>query len=253
VIGVRSAIGHRRIPNWLLVYGTLIVMAEVVLIVISPIGGIALHAAILIGLASHNTFARTPKDPQIPILMLLPLVRLLGIVMLIPEFPTISWYALAGAPALVGTLLVLRATLLSPAAIGLGRPDSSRESLLFALTGIPLGLLLTGLVGPRAALHGEPSALVFVAVVVPFVVLLEELIFRGALQQVTAARAPNLALLVPNVLYASLYLGSGGHVALAMGGVGILFSAGVLRTGSLWGVLGAHFLMRVVLQVDTLL
>ncbi len=251
--GVRPAIGHRRIPNWLLVYGTLIVLAEMVLVVISPIAGIALHATILIGLASHNTFARTPKDPQIPILMLLPLVRLLGIVMLIPEFPAISWYVLTGAPALVGTMLVLRATLLSPTALGLSRPDSLRETFLISLSGIPLGLVISGLVGPRAALHGEPNALLFVAVVLPFVVLLEELIFRGALQRVTAARAPNIAIVVPNVLYASLYLGSGGPIALAMGGVGILLSAGVVRTGSLWGAIGAHFLLRVVLQVDLLL
>jgi uncharacterized protein len=253
VIGVRSAVGHRRIPNWLLVYGTLIVLAEVVLVVFSPIMGIALHAIVLIGLASHNTFARTPKDPQIPILMLLPLVRLVGIVMVIPEFPAISWYALAGAPALVGTMLVLRATFLSPGTLGLGRPDSLRQTLFMSLSGIPLGLIISGLVGPRAALHGEPDALLFLAVVLPFVVLLEELIFRGALQRVTTARAPNLAILVPNVLYASLYLGSGGPIALAMGGVGIILSAGVMRTGSLWGAIGAHFLLRVVLQVDSLL
>lgn len=244
-------IGQHPTPNWLLVYGSLIVIAEVVLLVISIEVGALIHAGILFGLAAHNTFSHTPKDPQLPALMLLPLIRLLSIVMPVAELDLQYWYALTGIPALIGAVLVMRAMRVSPSALGLGRPRWPAVDAVMASMGIPIGLILVSTAGATAGLQGDFTPISFLVIVIPSVVVLEELVFRGILQHVAAIRSPNISILIPNVLYATMYLGSGnGPLALAMGGMGVLFSAMVARTGSLWGVLGAHLLMRLVLQLD---
>lgn len=247
---VRSVIARHSVPNWLLVYGSLIVLSDVAIVLLGVVVGATLHAMVLLALAAHNTFARTPKDPQLPTLLLLPLIRLLSLVMPIATFPPITWYVLTGVPALMAALLVMRAIGMTAPGVGLGRPASIPRDAFLALYGIPLGLLLgPTAVGTQRALP-EASLLVFVVVALPFVVVLEELVFRGIIQRVAAARAPNLAILIPNVLYAAMYLGSGnGVAALVMGGFGVLLSAMTATTGSLWGAIGAHFLMRLVLHL----
>lgn len=247
---VRVVIARQPVPNWLLVYGALIVLSEAAIVLLGIVVGATLHAIVLLGLAAHNTFARTPKDPQLPTLLLLPLIRLLSLVMPIATFPPITWYALTGLPALMAALLVMRAIGMSATGVGLGRPASPGRDAFLALFGIPLGLLLgSTAVGTQRPL-AETDLLVFVVVALPFIVVLEELVFRGIIQRVAAIRAPNLAILIPNVLYAAMYLGSGnGVAALVMGGFGVLLSAMTATTGSLWGAIGAHFLMRLVLHL----
>lgn len=247
-----SLAGRRPIPNWLLVYGSLIVLAEVIFVLGRVELGVLLQGGVLFGLAAHNTFSHTPKDPQLPALMMLPLIRILSVVMPMSSVDPMYWYALTGAPALLGIVLVTRAIRLHMGALGLRRPASVSVEVVMALMGIPIGLILVSTAGSSMQIRGDVTVVGFALVVLPFVVVLEEVVFRGVLQHVAAIRSPNLSILIPNVFYAAMYLGSGnGALALAMGGMGVLFSAMVARTGTLWGVLGAHLLMRIVVQLDT--
>ena len=239
------------VPNWVLVYGTAITLAEIALAVVNVPVGALMHMMILVGLAAHTAFSRTPKDPQLPVLLLLPLLRLLSLVMPIAEVPLPYWYLLTSVPALLAVVLVVRAMELPWTRIGLGRPRSAAITVVSAATGIPVGLLLGGIVGSELRIQVEGVSILLALVILVIVAVLEELIFRGLLAYVTSVRAPNLVLLVPNALYAAMYLSAGdGVTALLMGGTGVLFSAFRAGGGSLWGVMVAHLLMRVVLQVD---
>ncbi len=241
----------RAVPNWLLVYGSVVVAAEIGLALVGTGAAAAIHASLLVVLAGHNAFSSVPKDPQIPALMVVPLIRILSLVMPIGGLDPLAAYVLVGAPALIGVIGIARALGLDVRSLGLGMPAQPWVTVGIAATGVPLGLLLGGTMGPSLAIGGEPNAAMFLLVVPLFVVFLEELTFRGLLQHVALVRAPNLGILIPNVLYAAMYLGSGsGAIAIAMGGIGILFGAAAWRTGSLWGVLGAHLLMRLVIQYD---
>jgi membrane protease YdiL (CAAX protease family) len=161
------------------------------------------------------------------------------------------WVALIGLPLLVGAALVARVLEITPGDLGLRRPRAPVFDIIIMTVGVSLGLLLSVLLGPQMALPGDPGPIVFLLAAGPFVAFLEELIFRGLLQQVAAIRSPRLAIFIPNALYAAMYIGSGyGLAAVTMGAVGILFSAFVGRSGSLWGVVGAHLLMRLVIQFD---
>lgn len=247
---VRAVINKRPVPNWLLVYGSLIVLAELSIVVLGLAIGALLHGATLIGLAAHNTFARTPKDPQIPTLMVLPLLRLLSLVMPIQAMPAITWYAWVGVPVLAAIFLIMRAIGFDLADIGLRRPRSIRTELLLALFGIPLGLLMGSTAVAALRPLADVSLPMYLLIAVPFIVLLEELLFRGLIQRVAVMRSPNLAIAIPNVIYAAMYIGSGnGIAALMMGGFGVLLSAMTLARGTLWAAIGAHLLMRLVLHL----
>lgn len=241
----------RAVPNWLLVYGSVVVAAEIGLALVGMPVAAAIHASLLVVLAGHNAFSSVPKDPQIPALMVLPLIRILSLVMPVGGLDPLAAYALVGAPALLGAIGIARALGFDARSLGLGMPSQPWVTAGVAASGIPLGLVLGGTMGPSLAIDGEPNLVMFVLVVPLFVVLLEELTFRGLLQHVALVRAPNLGILIPNVLYAAMYLASGsGAIAIAMGGTGILLGAATWRTGSLWGALGAHLLMRLVIQYD---
>jgi len=242
--------GIRPGTHWLLVYGGLILIGEAILALFDVALGAAIHAVLLIAVASHAAYSRHEGDAQLSVMGLIPLVRLLSIVMLIPGIAPIYWYALIGAPALVAAGLAIRAMGASLADIGLGRPQSLMEQVVAASIGLPLGWIAVNVI----RLPGLPAEgvhpLLFLAMVAPFVVLLEELIFRGLLQRAATPHGPLVAIVAPNLFYAATYFStaSTGDI-LFMGAVGMLFSFIVYRTGSLWGVIGANLLLRIALQI----
>lgn len=247
----RGLIGApRSTTNWFLVYGSLFIQAETILVLVNVAAGIGLQAALLIVIASHNAFARLPRDPQLLVLALLPLIRLLSIAMPIPDATPIAAYALVGAPALIGAVLTARAIGLSPAQLGLRRPASLVAPALIAAIGLPLGLVARAVGGLSPMAIGDVHPLLFIAVVVPFVVLLEELVFRGLLQRVATTHSRLLGIVAPGILYAGMYFGSGSAATVVfMGLTGTLFSWVVSRSGFLWSVLGAHLIVRLLVQI----
>ena len=236
--------------NWLLVYGSLIVLAEAIIVLVNVAAGVLLQAAILIVVVSHHAFARSPRDPVLPVLALVPLIRLLSIAMPIPGAASISTYVLVGVPALFGTLLAARAIGATRSDLGLGRPGSLTKTATIALIGLPLGLVARSVGGVSPMAIGDAHPVLFLVIVTLCVVLLEELVFRGLLQRAATTRSRLLGIVTPNVLYAAMYFGSGSAAAvLFMGLTGSLFGWVVSRSGSLWGVIAAHVLMRLVIQI----
>jgi membrane protease YdiL (CAAX protease family) len=186
----------------------------------------------------------------LPALSLVPLISLLGVAMADPNLHPALVYALAGSPVLVGTALVSRAIGASTRDLGLRRPRSPVLTVLTVGLGIPLGLVARDLVGLAPIDLDDSSLLLFLAIAIPFVVVLEEVVFRGLLQHVAMARSLAVAVVAPNVLYASMYFASDSTlVVLFMGLTGTIFSLAVARTGTLWGVLGAHLILRILVQV----
>jgi membrane protease YdiL (CAAX protease family) len=248
-----TAGARRGVPpgaHWVLIYGNLVLVAEAVLALVDVAIGAALHGAILLAVATHSAYSRVPLESQLPVLCLISLMRLLSIVMLVPGFLPIVWLVLVGAPALLGVLLAVRAMVGSPAGIGLGRPRSVIEQAAIASVGLPLGWIGVNLLGLPAFPADGVNPAVFVAVTALFVVLLEELLFRGLLQREASAYGAVAAVVAPNVFYAATYFSTAiGAAIVFMALTGILFSLAVHRTGSLWGVIGANLLLRIALQI----
>ena len=242
----------RRLPGaeWILVYGALIVVAELVVGFVDVVLGAALHAVLLIAVATHSAYSRLQIQAPLAFLGLVPLLRLLSIVMLVPGLPPIVWLVLVGGPALIGAILAVRAMDMSLGEVGLGLPRSLTEQAVIGLLGLPLAWVAVNVAGlPGLAMAGV-DPLLFVGVTAVFVVLLEELVFRGLLQRAAMTNGVVPGILLPNVLYAATYVSTAVPAAVAfMGLTGVVFSVVVHRTGSLWGVIGANLLMRVALQI----
>jgi hypothetical protein len=243
--------GLGRLPStWFLAYGGAFIVSEAVLIFGDIAVGVLLEAAILVVVISHSALTRPPRDPALPILALLPLIRLLSVALPIPGTAEIFPYALVGAPVLLGAVLSARAMGASRTDLGLGRPASIGTIALIAAIGLPLGLVARAadLILPLAT--GDANPLVVLAVVVLFVAFLEEFVFRGLLLRVASEGSRLAGIAAASVLYAAMYFGSGSAAAVVfMGLTGALFGYLAGRSGSLWGVLGAHLLLRLVVQI----
>ena len=247
--GRGTAAGSNPRTNWLLVYGSLIVLAEAALALVNPMAGVIMLTAIFVTIISHHGFAPLPRDPGLPILALLPLVRLLSMAMPIPGIPTASVYLLVGGPALIGAALAARAIGLSRRELGFALPKPLYGPLLVAALGVPLGLVARTIGGVAPIAAPGLSPILFLIVVAVFIVLFEEFAFRGLLYRVAATRSASVGLAASSILYAAMYFGSGSASAvLFMGLTGVVFGLAVSRTGTLWGVLGAHLIMRLLIQ-----
>jgi membrane protease YdiL (CAAX protease family) len=180
---------------------------------------------------------------------LVPLTRLLSLVMPIRAVgltftdPTFAYIAV-GSIGLIGVLVVARALRATRVLFRPGRRVWAQP--LIALTGVPIGIGLAaaGAAGPLAY---ADDPVVFVVSMVVFVALFEELLFRGLLQRVASERSAVIGIVLPNALYAILYLATGVPILIgAVSLMGLFFSLCVHQTRSLWGVISAHAIARVI-------
>ena len=232
--------------------------------------GIVVHALILAVLVNHYVFVSgrpadlsgsedrgRPADVLLA-LALVPLLRILSLTMPIGELSQPYAYVFTGAPILLATLLAARALHSSQLWTRLRRRS---EQGLVALTGIPLGVVAYVIIRPQPIETGwvaivvtcvglvffsaaveerrEPAHLVRLAVV-------EELLFRGVLQNALYAAFGRVGVLGSTVLFAAVYLGARpiGYAAFA-GVMGLLFAWFSFRTRSLLGVVLSHSIVNL--------
>ena len=216
-------------------------------------GGIS-HLLLLVMLIYHH--AITDDAAYRPILLALtlpPLMRLVSLNVTVVELPVMLWFVMIGVPMFLATLLALR---IIPIPLGplVAAPSSAPLQIVVALSGIVHGLLLFLILRPVALVPmAEPgAALVSMVIMLLFVAILEEVIFRGVVQsvalKVTGSRAAAIAF--GGVVYACMFVSAESAFApLSMLAIGLLFGGTVALTNSLWGVIGAHAFMVIGLLI----
>jgi hypothetical protein len=166
---------------------------------------------------------------ELAALALVPLARLLSLVAPLGDVAPAYWNAIAAVPLGVALVTTTRALGLTRAQLGLVRAALGPQ-LAIAATGVPLGLLAYLALRPAAPLAAPAVAAIVGAAVV------EEVLFRGTLQQASGA-------VVSAVAYAVLAIAGGSAAYVAVAALaGAWFSYAVARRRCLWGVLGAHAL-----------
>lgn len=240
----RSEAVDPRLP----LYVAAVVTAEAVL-TFNVTMSLVLHACVLLAVATEQAFSRAPHQPAIVALTLVPIIRLLGAALVGPPFPYLLWYVLVGVPALVCALLVARAIGLTGAALGLARPRSLAIEAAIVACGVPAGLLGLAIPDRPLSVPGDPNLGLLALTFLPCVALLEELVFRGVLPRSIGPAHPILAIALPSLVYGSMYLGGGAASAALMAGLGAIATLASWRSGSLIGVIGAHLVFRIVLQL----
>lgn len=231
-------------PPYLLFYAVPLLAAELSLLLVDALLGILLHGSVLLVASAQLAMGGRPSR-QSALVVLLPLTRLVSLV--VPEGTTdpALLSLMKSAPLLLAAILLARAAYPEVLRLVIGRPRRVATQVRLAALCLPVGLLMlqTGGGGSMTTITSPglwPAAVLSIAV-------FEEVLFRGLVQRAAAPRGPMFGILLPNALYGTMYLGSGSAATVAaMTAVGLIFSLCVLRTDSLWGVIGAHALGRTI-------
>lgn len=230
-------------------------LAEIATARVDPRLGFGLYALILLALLAQAALDREEATRRFFLsLTLIPVLRLVGLSLPLPELPPVIQVLVTAVPVSVAAVLVIRYLAVQPAQIGLA-PGESRLGLvgygLVALTGVPLGLALYWSLGRSPFLETGliASAGLPVALLVFYLGFLGELIFRGILLR-TARRLLGDAwgLLYVSLLAGWLYVGYGGWQPVLLAFVySLFFGWVVIRTRTLYAVSLAHGIANAVL------
>lgn len=212
--------------------------------------GLVLHALLLLTLLYHA--ARDLDNPLHQLLLTLafaPLIRMISFSLPLATFPQMSWYFIVSLPLFAAAYLVSRLLGYGRRELGL-RVGSWPTQLLVALTGITFGYVEYRILAP------EPLAVAFSwqALWLPALILLvstgflEELIFRGLMQQAGQAALGRAGIVYVSLVFAILHVGYKSVVdVIFVFVVALFFGWIVAKTRSLLGVTLAHGLTNIML------
>ena len=253
-IGERAAAASRSIPMAIPLAGgylAAVAVAEVLTALIEPRVGLALHIILLMILLFYT--ARTWGRPGHRLLLCLsfaPLIRLLDLTVPFIGFPRIYWYLIVNVPLGIAAVVALRILGFSRMELGLNLRALPIQALV-VFTGMSLGYIEYRILQPAPL----ASSLAWKDLWQPVLILvvctgfLEELIFRGMMQQaVTRMFGAWWGVVYVAILFATLHVGyrSLSDVIFVFV-VALFFGAVKAHTGSIFGVTLAHGLTNILL------
>lgn len=206
------------------------------------------HAILIPVLLTHYVLLEeVPPNRLLPVLALLPLLRILSLTMPVKQVPQIYWYALVGIPILIAVSLTLRLLNLSWKDLGL-LPHRWRPQIYIGLSGIPLSFLAYIVLLPKGGniVLNWQDVIIGSLILIIFTGFTEEIIFRGLLQRVTNELYGRAGIIYSTAMFTTMYIGS---LSLAyvvfVGLLGLFFGWCYNRTKSVWGAALSHGITNV--------
>jgi membrane protease YdiL (CAAX protease family) len=232
-----------------------LVLAELATAYLDPRLGFVLYALILLSLFVHAILERDePSSRFFLALTLIPILRLVSLSLPLPALQPVIQVLATAVPVSLATILISHYLAIRPAQIGLEPGESPLGLLgygLVVLTGVPLGLAQYWALGSLPIL--EPTLVahsgLIVGILVFFLGLLDELIFRGILLRTSRQALGDWpALFYVSLLASWLYVGYGGWQSVLLAfGYSLFFGWVVIRTRTLYAVSLAHGIANGVL------
>ena len=236
-----------------LLYLGAIAAAELVTVLVNPIGGVALYIVLLLLLVLHSSLAgQQPSHKLYLALSLAPLIRILSLSMPLTDIPRIYWSVIIAVPLMVGAFLVIRRLGFSLREVGFARSEISLELLMGGSAGLVLGFA-----GYYVLKMPEPlvSSLDVNQILLPAIIFLiagfaEGVTFRGVMQRCAMEALGRWGWIYVAFLFAILQIGylSAFHFLFALA-IGLFFGWVVLKTGSILGVTLAHGIINIILYL----
>jgi membrane protease YdiL (CAAX protease family) len=235
-----------------LIYLAAIAGAELIAALVSSVGGIIFHFALLFSIIYSSAAVGThPSYKLFLALALAPLIRIASLSMPLAEFSEIYWYLFTSIPLLAGALVIIRLLNLRPKEVGLTAAAIPVQGLV-ALAGIAFGLIEYFILEPEPLI----TELNLLEIIAPAIILLvatgfvEELAFRGVMQHSSAQALGPWGWVYTAVLFSVLQIGhlSAIHWLFVLL-VSLLFGWIVKRTGSIAGVSLSHGLTNIGLYL----
>jgi membrane protease YdiL (CAAX protease family) len=253
---------HTRAPVKAVITGYLaaIVVAELLISYVNPETGAAVHALILLALVNHamllgplepppsGQLSAEPARVLVPVLMLLPLLRMFSLTMPTREVSPLFWFLLVGVPLLTAIVLVARYIHFSPVDAGLWQWSS--QQAVIAVSGIPLGIIAYATFHrvPVVESHEIPYLIIGAGIIIVFMGLLVELVFRALLQpHLCSLYGATRGIVITAAISAVFASGSRSPVMMIFT-FGVAFAYGwlVYTNRSIMGVALSHGLIGVV-------
>lgn len=210
------------------------------------------YGFILVILLHHYLFANAdPNRYKLLLLSAIPLLRLISMAMPVGLVEPLYRYPMVGIPVFVSVALILRETALPWSQLGLQLPPIQRteqvwENILIALSGIPLGIMGYYFADPIPLVTtlNWPEIFASLLVVILYVALLEEIVFRGMLLHVLAHTFGLVGVVFSSIIYTALF--SSYYTIegiILMGVASLLYGWHVNESGSILPATISHTLM----------
>lgn len=233
-------------------YLQLITLAEVLTTLRAPSLGLGLHSVTLVALLIHGAIDNNIRYRRLYLsLSLAPLMRVLSLSLPLAERPMVEWYFWIGFLVYVGIFITMPIIKIPATRIGINIGKFPQQ-LLIGLIGVPLGVIEYYILQPEPLV----PELTIEAMIVPALVLiiftgvLEEVMFRGLIQQTAIACFGRFGITFSGLLFAVLHVGYGSVLdVIFVFGAAILFGLITNSTGSLLGVSIAHGLTNIGLLI----
>ena len=243
--------GPQRIALFSFLYLLSFGIAEYLTYYVNNLGGLVLYFAILFSLIISSIIASDKNQGKLWLALgLVPLIRIVSLVMPLPEISQIYWYLFISIPTLIAVIAVMRALKYSPDDIGLNLTRPIPQALI-ALAGFFLGAVGYFLLKPEALTSGLNLQMTLSPALVLLIStgFVEEMAFRGVMQ-----RAANVLgswdWIYISLIYAVLQTGHGSLLfGLFVFLVSLFFGWVVKKTGSIIGVSIAHGLFNIGLYL----
>jgi len=227
--------------------------AEIVTVIINPVGGIVYHILILVALVLHA--ALISKDTLQKFLLslaLVPLIRVISLSLPLASIPQVWWYPIVYAPLLVAALAVARLSGYRREQIGLTFRQVSIQ-LAVALTGLLFGVVEYFILPEEAEASSQVLqqtwllAAFFLLVCTGFV---EELMFRGVTQCSAEGIFGWWGIIYVSFLFAIVHSIHNSWIDIVfVFAIALFFGWIVKKTGSLLGVALSHGIANIVLYL----
>ena len=213
-----------------------------------PMIGLVLHGVILLLLILQGASAQRRVAQRFYFSMaLVPLIRLMSLSLPLTNFLFVYWYLIIGTPLFLAAFFSARMMGLSIDRLlfNIRRPGLQ---LLVALSGVVLGYVEYVILRPQPLVEAFSFRLIWqpALILLIFTGLLEEVIFRGLLQQSSREYIGRWGVLYAGLLFAVMHLGYRSLTDfLFVLLVALYFGQVVLRTRSILGVTVAHGLTNI--------
>jgi CAAX protease family protein len=213
-----------------------------------PMIGLVLHGVILLMLILQGASANRRVAQRFYFSMtLVPLIRLMSLSLPLTNFLFVYWYLIIGTPLFLAAFFSARMMGLSIDRLlfNIRRPGLQ---IVVALSGVLLGYIEYVILRPQPLVESFTFRLIWqpALILLIFTGLLEEIIFRGLLQQSSREFIGRWGVFYAGLLFAVMHLGYRSNMDfLFVLLVALYFGQIVLRTRSILGVTIAHGLTNI--------
>lgn len=242
----------RITPAKILTYLIAFTAIELQTIWLEPRLGTFYYGLILFILIHHYIFTGAdPNRSKLLLLSIIPLLRIISLGMPVGLVEPIYRYPMVGIPIFLAVGLILKHSKIYWSEIALQlpkirKPDDLWENILIALTGIPLGLLGYYFADPIPLItqFTWPDFIASALVVILYVALLEEIIFRGFILHTLVNTYGSVGIIISTIVYTAMFSSYHSIEGIVLMGIAsLLFSWHVLESKSILAVTVSHTLM----------